>query len=117
MKHWTPIWPDPAGPAPKGTACSVARTACTFYLFRQSPQTLRVLNISAATQADLLVGSPAYEDGKFFNRAYLLRSGRTKGDDKVHLVPLENTSPWQVFGGLFSATSPPKWGTSALVRR
>ncbi len=73
-------------------------TACTFYLFRDWPETLRVLKLSMAGKSDLLVGSPAYEDGRFLNRAYLLRGGRIMGSyDKIHLVPFGEYLP---FAGL-----------------
>ncbi|MCE5273848.1 MAG: apolipoprotein N-acyltransferase [Syntrophaceae bacterium] len=86
-------------------------TACTFYLFRQWPQTLRVLDLSTGNDAALVVGSPAYEDDRFFNRAWLLQRGDITGVyDKTHLVPFGEYLPlaWllkPVFGSLTQEVS------------
>jgi len=70
-------------------------TACTFYLFRHLRQTVRLLDFSRNNPVDLLVGSPAYEEDRFYNRAYLLRGGRVVGVyDKVHLVPFGEYLPF-----------------------
>jgi apolipoprotein N-acyltransferase len=92
-------------------------TACTFYLFRSWPETMRVLRLSMSHQTDLLVGSPAYEDGRFFNRAYLLHRGRIMGTyDKIHLVPFGEYLPFagllrEYFDGLTSEVGDFSTGT------
>jgi apolipoprotein N-acyltransferase len=69
-------------------------TACTFYLYRSWSLTLKVLKLSLENKADFLVGSPAFVDGRFYNRAYLLSGGRAVGIyDKVHLVPFGEYLP------------------------
>ncbi|MGC9324056.1 MAG: apolipoprotein N-acyltransferase [Desulfomonilia bacterium] len=81
-------------------------TACPFYLFRNWELTTRILDLSKKVEADLLVGSPAFEGDKFYNRVWLLRKGSIEGFyDKVHLVPFGEYLPFAdilepVFGNL-----------------
>jgi apolipoprotein N-acyltransferase len=69
-------------------------TACPFFLFRQWPETYQVLDLSKGNQVSILTGSPASENGRYYNRAWLLRGGKIMGYyDKVHLVPFGEYLP------------------------
>lgn len=69
-------------------------TACPFFLFKQWPETYKVLSLSQGNRVSLLTGSPAYENGRYYNRAWLLRGGKIMGYyDKVHLVPFGEYLP------------------------
>lgn len=69
-------------------------TACSFYLFGQWPESSRIIDLSKKSDARLIMGSPAFEDNRFFNRVWLLQGGRIGGYyDKVHLVPFGEYLP------------------------
>lgn len=86
-------------------------TSCPFYLFQEWEHTPRILKLSRSHDAMLLVGSPAYEKGRYYNRMWLLGGGRIEGSyDKVHLVPFGEylplaglIQPW--FGSLTGGVS------------
>ncbi len=69
-------------------------SACDFFLFRQWDPTMKVIDLSKECNALLLVGSPATEDGKYFNRVWALKNGSIYGFyDKTHLVPFGEYLP------------------------
>lgn len=71
-------------------------TSCPFFLFREWAPTSRILLLSQELGAKLVVGSPAYESGRYFNRMWLIEKGMIGGSyDKVHLVPFGEYLPLQ----------------------
>jgi apolipoprotein N-acyltransferase len=86
-------------------------TSCPFYMFGEWKHTPRILELSRSHEARLLVGSPVYDSGRYYNRMWLLDGGRIEGFyDKVHLVPFGEylplaglIEPW--FGSLTGGVS------------
>ncbi|MEA2101129.1 MAG: apolipoprotein N-acyltransferase [Thermodesulfobacteriota bacterium] len=78
-------------------------TACTFYLFGQGRPTSRIIDLNKGVDCQILAGSPAIEEGKYFNRTWLLDAGRVQGHyDKIHLVPFGEYLPFpDIFGRFF----------------
>jgi apolipoprotein N-acyltransferase len=69
-------------------------TACNFYLFQEWTPTARIIDISKDTNVPMLVGSPALENDKYFNRVWMLDKGLIRGYyDKTHLVPFGEYLP------------------------
>ena len=70
-------------------------SACNFLLFRQWEPTMKVIDLSKECNNTLLMaGSPAFEEGKYFNRVWALRNGSICGFyDKTHLVPFGEYLP------------------------
>ncbi len=81
-------------------------TACNFFLFHEWTPTSRIIEISKEANIPMLVGSPAIEDDKVYNRVWMLDQGLIRGYyDKTHLVPFGEylPLPW-LFGFLGNIT-------------
>jgi apolipoprotein N-acyltransferase len=81
-------------------------TACNFFLFQDWKPTSRIIDISKDANIPMLVGSPALENDKVFNRVWMLDKGLIRGYyDKKHLVPFGEylPLPW-LFGFLGKLT-------------
>lgn len=78
------VWPESAAP---------------FFFQDESPESLRIRALARSIKGSLLLGSPAYEDGRerrrYFNSAFMVSSqGEVLGrSDKVHLVPFGEYVP------------------------
>lgn len=78
-------------------------SAVTFFLAHEPEQQARIARMLRATQADLILGAPHYEDTdpaspQFFNSAFHLSpDGRLKARyDKAHLLPFAEYFPLQM---------------------
>ncbi len=87
-------------------------TACNFYLFRSPWEaSIHITELNRELGLPMLVGSPAKNDGHYFNRMWLIENGAIEGYyDKKHLVPFGEYIPlaWlinPIFGNLTAAAS------------
>jgi apolipoprotein N-acyltransferase len=69
-------------------------TACNFFLFQEWSPTSRIIDLSKEIGLPMVIGSPAFENDRYFNRLWLLDKGLIMGSyDKTHLVPFGEYLP------------------------